>query len=427
MLQNKKTPETLYDAPHPDRALNARVEVPSSKSLTNRLLILQALSTTPARLTNVLVSRDTNLMKAAIKKVLSTNECVEINAGLAGTVMRFVPPFAALFSKRIRFTGDKEALKRPMSPIIGALEDLGVQVVRENGNSLPFSVKTTGKIAGGRIQIDASKSSQFLSALLLVGAKFEQGLIVQHVGTAQIPSRKHVEMTLDLLRTCGVEVEEDLHKNIWKVHAGEIKLPDTAVEPDLSNAAPFLAACLANPGGGEVKVLNWPKSTTQPGALFPQILKQLGAKTTLIQERATQIMSVQSTGKIRGIEVDLRSMAELTPTLAALLALAQGPSIIRGVGHLRGHETDRLQALVTEISKIGRTARIGEDNDSIEVDEMPKNGLHSAVIETYKDHRMATFGAILGLRIPGTKVVDIKTTAKTMPEFRALWEKMLDK
>ncbi|MDR1447717.1 MAG: 3-phosphoshikimate 1-carboxyvinyltransferase [Candidatus Ancillula sp.] len=417
--------QNIYNAPHLGHAFSAVVKVPSSKSLTNRLLILQALSTTPPVLKNVLDSRDADLMKAAIKKVLSTDKNVEIDVGLAGTVMRFVPPFASIFQKRIRFTGDVEALKRPMGPIIAALEDLGVQVLRENSDFLPFTTVSSGKIAGGKILIDASKSSQFLSALLLVGAKFEDGLIIQHTGTDEIPSRKHIEMTVELLRNCGVEVEEDLQKNTWKVYPGEIQLHNTVVEPDLSNAAPFLAACLANPDGGEVSIPNWPKSTTQPGALFPEILERLGAKVTLVEEKGVQNMLVQSTGEIRSVDVNLRSMAELTPTLAALLALADEPSIIRGIGHLRGHETDRLYALVTEINKIGRTARIGADNDSIEIAQMPQNGLHSAVIESYKDHRMATFGTILGLRIPDIRVVDIATTAKTMPGFQALWEKML--
>ncbi|MDR0950822.1 MAG: 3-phosphoshikimate 1-carboxyvinyltransferase [Candidatus Ancillula sp.] len=440
--------KSLWEAPYlgENREIFATVEVPASKSLSNRYLILQALSKMDGNeciLSNMLKSRDSKLMQNAVSKILSIKEGMktEIDCGLAGTVMRFAPVLAATVlpeDSKIRFDGDKEAYKRPVGPVLNALESLGFRVEQENGDFLPFTIfgfdkenqftKNKAKDVI-EIDIDSSASSQFISALLLCSPKLAQKigvskLVIKHIGN-KLPSLPHIEMTVQVLQESGVQIDANYLNFTFEVKSGKVKLPDTIIEPDLSNAGPFICAALANSSGGEVRIPNWTNKTTQPGKYFPQILEKLGAKTK-IEKR---VLSVKSNGVINGLGInnplDLSKAGEITPTVCALLALSPKPSVVKGVGHLRLHETDRLAALVKEINRIGRDAKIGDDNDSLEIGEYPESGLHSAIIETYKDHRMATFGAILGLRIPGIEVENIATTAKTMPDFPNMWQKMV--
>jgi 3-phosphoshikimate 1-carboxyvinyltransferase len=336
----------------------------------------------------------------------------KIDCGLAGTVMRFVPPLAGLAVGRVEFDGDEGARRRPMHTTIESLRALGLSVESQE-LSLPFTVQGTGSIPGGELEIDASASSQFVSGLLLVAAKFENGLTLRHIGE-ELPSLPHIEMTLQTLRERGVDART-VDERTWRVEPGAILGGRRVIEPDLSNAGPFLAAAMVC--SGKVSIPNWPRTTTQVGAEFERILPLMGANCSV----ENGVMTIESSGEIKGIEIDLSIGGELTPVIAALAALASTPSRITGIAHLRGHETDRLRALSTEINRIGGNA--AELDDGLVIEPAPLSG---GKWMSYEDHRMATAGAIIGLRVPGIEVENIATTSKTMPEFVELWMGMLE-
>ena len=409
--------------------LDATVEVPGSKSLTNRYLVLAALAEGPGTLRGALRSRDTDLMVDALRSLGATvtegespsewhitpgdvSGDVTVDCGLAGTVMRFVPAVAALSGARVTLDGDEGARVRPMGPILDGLRGLGVRVDDGGRGLLPFTIQGAGSVRGGSVDVDASASSQFVSGLLLAAARFEQGLTLRHTG-ATLPSIPHIDMTVELLREAGVTVDAS-RPAIWQVSPGPVAARDVRVEPDLSNAGPFLAAALV--AGGTVRVPGWPTTTTQPGAMMPELLTRMGGSAHLDGD----VLTVTGTGEVHGIDVDLHAAGELAPTIAALAAIAGSPSRLRGIAHLRGHETDRLAALATEITRLGGQAE--QTSDGLVITPRP---LHGGVFQTYHDHRMATAGAIIGLRVPGVQVQDVGTTAKTLPGFTDLWSGML--
>lgn len=339
---------------------------------------------------------------------------VKIDCGLAGTVMRFVPPMAALRQGQITFDGDEAARRRPMRTTIESLRGLGIEVGDFGTGSLPFTLEGTGVISGGELTIDASASSQFVSGLLLAAASYEQGLILHHEGK-HLPSLPHIEMTIAALRNRGVVVEQP-DALTWVVKPGPISGGEITIEPDLSNAGPFIAAALVL--GGSVTISNWPEETTQVGKHFIELLTLMGATVS----RSGVDLTFTGNGTIKGIEIDLGIGGELAPVIIALALLADNPSTITGIAHLRGHETDRLAALTAEINAIGGNATELEDGIRIE----PIEQLTSGTWHTYEDHRMATAGAIIGLRIPGIVIEDISVVSKTMPEFVSLWNTMLE-
>ena len=413
-----------WAAPLAKSAISAKVSIPGSKSLTNRELVLSALASGPSEILNPLESRDSSLMIEALRHLGSEIESTpnslritpkpisgpaQIDCGLAGTVMRFVPPVAALAKGEVSFDGDLAARSRPMRTTVDSLRSLGVEV---SGSGLPFTIHGIGEVLGGEVSLDASESSQFVSGLLLVAARFKNGLTLNHVGK-HLPSMPHIDMTIDTLAKRGVVVTK-LSNTSWRVEPGEISGRTVEIEPDLSNAGPFMAAALV--AGGTVTIENWPESTTQVGNDFIELLTLMGGQVS----RAGTGMSVSGTGEINGIEIDLSSAGELTPVIAALAALAKSKSVITGVAHLRGHETNRLKALVDEINSVGGQAIETEDGLVIE-----PSGLRGGLWRTYGDHRMATAGAIIGLRVPGIEIEDISVTSKTMPGFESLWGKML--
>lgn len=453
----------LWPAPFlGSRPVQASLTVPGSKSLTNRWLLLAAVADAPSRLRAPLRSRDTELMAQALRELgaqvqdvpghgdfgddwlvtpipferLGTAACAEasresgdpasaprrIDCGLAGTVMRFVPALAALVPGRTEFHGDAAAERRPMGPVIEALRGLGVEVeeLGEPGR-LPFAVIGRSALPGGVLSIDASVSSQFVSALLLVAARFEHGLQLRHVSAAGagVPSMPHVEMTLQCLREAGVQIE-DSEPAAWSVAPGPVQAVDLSIEQDLSNAGPFLAAAVVS--GGTVSIPHWPLRTTQGGAHWQEILPAFGAQVTLEPEADGQLgtFTVTAAAPPHGVDLDLSQAGELAPTAAAICAVADSPSVLRGIAHLRGHETDRLAALVAEIRRIGGHAQETPDGLRIEPGQ-----LHPAVMHSYEDHRMATAAAVIGLVLDGVQVEDIATTAKTLPQFPQLWHQML--
>lgn len=411
-------------APTTATPIDATVAVPGSKSLTNRALVLAALADGPSVLRRPLVSRDSALMADALRALgvevderpdswLVTPGALrgpaDIDCGLAGTVMRFVPPAAAIADGVVRFDGDPRARERPMDTVLGALRALGAEVT---GDRLPFTLHGTGGVRGGAVTIDASASSQFVSGLLLSGARYDQGVTVHHDGKP-VPSQPHIDMTVDVLRSVGVTVD-DTDANTWRVAPSPIRGREWDIEPDLSNATPFLAA--ASVAGGTVIIPGWPIKTTQPGDEIRAILAQMGVSVTLTEHALT----VTGDGTLSGVDIDLHDVGELTPTVAALAALAGGPSRLRGIAHLRGHETDRLAALATEINRLGGDATETEDGLVIR-----PASLHGGTWRAYADHRMATAGAVIGLRVPDVFVDDIGSTSKTLPGFPAMWARML--
>ena len=424
---------TAWAAPVASGPLAASVTLPGSKSLTNRELVLAALASGPSLLSTPLHSRDTDLMVQALRSLGVSIEPVasdgmfgpdlritpaplaggvSIDCGLAGTVMRFVPPLATLALGPVAFDGDPAARQRPMRSTIDALRALGVSVNDDGLGALPFSLYGTGSVEGGNLAIDASASSQFVSGLLMAAPRFDRGLVLRHVGH-RLPSLPHIEMTIACLAARGVQVSRP-EPGMWIVVPGEIAGRDVAIEPDLSNAAPFLAAALV--AGGRVTVPGWPAETTQVGAELETLLALFGARVS----RAASALAVEGGGPVRGVQLDLSEAGELAPTLVALAALADGPSTITGIGHLRGHETDRLAALTENLNALGGS--VTEHPDALSITPRP---LHGGMWKAFGDHRMATAGALIGLVTPGVQVDDIASTGKTLPQFEALWREML--
>lgn len=433
-------PESQWAAPFTgDRPVSGTVAIPGSKSLTNRYLVLAALASETSTVRKPLYSRDSELMITALQQLGAVIEPTgvpgpfgsdltitpipagpaadvhrpvprDIDCGLAGTVMRFVPPVAALLNADTRFDGDPHARVRPMGPVIQGLRDLGVTVDDDGRGTLPLTVSGTGLVAGGSVSIDASGSSQFVSALLLSAVRFEAPLVLKHESDAAgVPSLPHVAMTVEVLREAGVNATR-VSDTEWRVEPAAVPGLDVTVEPDLSNAGPFLAAAMVT--GGTVSIPDWPTSTTQGGDQWRSILPQFGGNVDVVDGALTATGPAQ----LSGVDLDLSEAGELAPTVAAMCALASGPSQLRGIAHLRGHETDRLAALTTEINRLGGNAE--ETEDGLIITPAP---LHGGLFYSYEDHRMATAGAIIGLKVPDVSVENIGTTSKTLPDFPQMW------
>ena len=415
-----------WPAPVADGPVRATVRLPGSKSQTNRALVLAALSRDPSTLVAPLRSRDTTLMSAGLRAMgtgiddagadweIRPGPLVgpaRVDVGNAGTVMRFLPPVASLATGEVRFDGDPRSRDRPLAPVVEALRGLGV-VIEAAGGGLPLAVHGRGWVLGGKVVIDASLSSQFVSGLLLAAPRFADALEVRHEG-GRLPSGAHIDMTVAMLRAAGAIVENVDHLT-WRVEPAPLHVGRMVIEPDLSNAAPFLAAAVVT--GGEMTIPDWPLRTTQAGDTLRRLLEQFGA-TSVLHDGG---LSVTGPARLVGADLDLGDVGELAPVLTAVAALADTPSRLRGIGHLRHHETDRLAALSREITGLGGDVR--ETPDGLVIRPRP---LVAGVFSTYDDHRLATAAAVLGLRIPGIEVEDVATTAKTIPGFERLWAGML--
>lgn len=422
------SPGEPWPAPVATGPVRATVRLPGSKSMTARALVIAALSEGPSTLHGPLRARDTELMAAGLRAMgsfVSTMDDqrwvvrpaplsgpAQVAVGLAGTVMRFLPPVAGLAVGEVSFDGDPRARERPLRPLVEALRSAGVRVTAAPSGGLPLTVHGTGEVAGGPVSLDASASSQLVSGLLLAGARFTHGVVVRHVG-GTLPSRPHLRMTTQMLRAAGAGVD-DSEPNVWTVAPGRLAGRAWQIEPDLSGAAPFLAAALVT--GGEVTVPGWPRETTQPGDRLRELLAAMGARCTLTEAG----LVVRGTGVVHGIDVDLSDVSELTPVLAAVCALADRPSRLTGVAHIRGHETDRLAALARELTGLG--AGVTETADGLTIEPRPLRG---GTFHTYDDHRLAHAAAVIGLVVPGVRLSDAACTAKTLPEFPALWSAMV--
>ncbi|HEV2637556.1 MAG TPA: 3-phosphoshikimate 1-carboxyvinyltransferase [Actinocrinis sp.] len=430
MTDSAKRSATPWPAPTAAGPVGAVVPVPGSKSATNRALVLAALADRPSVLRRPLRSRDTLLMADGLRAmgvlvqdgpdgswsvtpppVLRGGGAVDV--GNAGTVMRFLLPLAALADGPVRFDGDPRSHERPIGALIGGLRALGAEV-RElaKPGHFPLDVHGSGALPGGVVEIDSSASSQFVSALLLAGARFGQGVTVRNIGE-RLPSQPHIAMTVQMLRERGVEVQ-DAGPEHWSVAPGPIAGSESTIEPDLSNAGPFLAAALVT--GGRVTVPDWPEHTTQPGDRLRELFTRMGARC----EVGPDGLTLTGSGAVHGIEVDLGDEGELAPTLAAVAALADSPSRLSGIGHLRLHETDRLAALAKELGNLG--GEVAEEPEALVITPRP---LHGGLFATYEDHRLATAAAVLGLVVPGIEVENVATTEKTLPQFTERWAALL--
>jgi len=419
----------MWSAPfRASKPISGAINIPGSKSVTNRALVLSALASSPSTLRRGLRSRDTDLMIKALSSLGVKIEIEEdlwkitpaplmgpagIDVGNAGTVMRFLPPLASLAKGLISFDGDLRSHQRPLAPVIKALENLGVSIEHQGRYSLPLVINGAGYITGGEAEIDASASSQFLSSLLLVAPLMKQGLRIKNIGRS-LPSKPHIEMTIAMLAQYGAVVDTSID-NQWSVEPTTLSGVDLVIEPDLSNAAVFMAAPILC--GGEVIIKDWPRKTTQPGDQLRQIFSEMGGEIDFVD----QGLRVRSSGQIRGIDIDLGDVGELTPVIAALASLADSPSYLRGIGHLRLHETDRLSALKNELTALG--AEVLEEESALRINPKP---MKAGVFHTYEDHRLATAGALIGLAVKGVEVENIETTRKTITDFPALWSQLLN-
>jgi 3-phosphoshikimate 1-carboxyvinyltransferase len=346
----------------------------------------------------------------------------KVDVGNAGTVMRFLPPLSALAQGDISFDGDPRSYERPLAPVIAALEDLGIEVEHDGRYSLPMVVKGKGVIPGGALTIDASASSQFLSALLLIAPSTRDGIVATHKG-GPLPSMPHIDMTVQMLRDFGAQVTVDKSANSWSVSAGALQGQDLIIEPDLSNAAPFLSIAMVC--GGSITIADWPEVTTQPGDQLREILTAMGANISRGHDKNKGGLTITGGESIKGIDIDLHDVGELTPAIAALAALADSPSHLRGIGHLRLHETDRLAALTREINSLGGNVVEEESALHITPNGAMGKGLHGGTFHTYEDHRLATAGAVIGLVVPGVEIENVATTRKTLPDFPGLWQSLV--
>ncbi|MFF5070975.1 3-phosphoshikimate 1-carboxyvinyltransferase [Micromonospora olivasterospora] len=419
-----------WTAPTASDPVMASLRLPGSKSMTARALVLSALAGGPSTLAGPLRARDTELMAGALRALGAHMSIADddrwlvrphplvgpahVDVGLAGTIMRFVPPVAGLAEGRITFDGDPQARTRPLGPLIGALRSLGVRIETPatGTGSLPLTVFGAGRVTGGEVVIDASASSQLVSGLLLAAPRFDRGVVVRHVGPP-VPSAPHLRMTVQMLRAAGAAVD-DAMPDVWVVEPGPLAGRGWEIEPDLSGAVPFFAAALVT--GGEVTLQGWPRSSAQPVEQLRSLLQRMGGDVTL----TTEGLTVRGTGTVRGIDADLSDVSELTPALTALAMLADSPSRFSGVAHIRGHETDRITALAREFTALG--ADLTESEDGLEIRPRPLRG---GTFRTYHDHRMAHAAAVAGLAVPGIELDDVSCTSKTMPEFPALWSAMV--
>lgn len=471
-------PAPLAPASSEAAGKNALVHIPGSKSLTNRYLLLAALADSPSYLRAPLHSRDSALMIEALRQLgagielvptdspfgpdvkvtplsfveahsaqaqsdSAQSRTVSIECGLAGTVMRFVPALAALLPGEFAFDGDPHARQRPMGPVLEGLRQLGVQVDCEQGeNALPFVLRSPGLASAEGVseapvvRIDASTSSQFVSALLLMAPRLPQGMVLVHEGSS-VPSIPHIQMTVEALRQMGIQVQEhypnqgneaESGEYRWTVHPGSFPGFEMTIEPDLSNAGPFLAAAVVT--GESVTIPHWPApaadssaGTTQVGDMWRELLPALGAQVRYAESRLTVTGPAQLPEG--DFSFDLSAGGELAPTMAAACAFVKGRVELTGIAHLRGHETDRLAALAAEINRLGGTAHDTADSLVIEAPVPADTDAEQVLARTYDDHRVATFAAIIGLRRPNVVVQNVATVAKTMPEFTAMWEDML--
>lgn len=405
---------------------DATVRVPGSKSFTHRTLIAAALSDGECRIENRLDSEDTNYTLSALEQfgtpVDKQGEALIVTGrkglldpcdwpvylGNSGTSMRLLTACAALGAGKYALTGTDRMGERPIQHLLNALNQLGVRAVSIHNNGCP-PVEIIGKpISGGPVFIDCTISSQFLSGLLLIAPYARKGMEI-HV-TRGLVSKPYVDMTIDIMARFGVTVERDGY-DCFRVagnqfyHGGRF-----VVEPDASQAGYFWAAGAIT--GRRIKVSGISKNSSQGDVRFVDVLESMGCRV-IYDEDGIAVAG----GRLSGIEVDMADMPDIVPTLAVVAAFAEGLTRIKNVAHLKVKESDRLAAVINELTKMGISARS-------EKDDLVINGgtPHGAVINTYDDHRMAMSFAVAGLKVPGVEIRNEQCVEKSFPEFWKVFE-----
>jgi 3-phosphoshikimate 1-carboxyvinyltransferase len=419
-----------WPAPVADRPVCGTVSVPGSKSMTNRALLCAALADGTSHVRRPLDGRDSSLMSTGLSALgagidrtpegLAVTGCPPplaaprhtVDVGLAGTVARFLPPVAALAAGDVRFDGDPHMRQRPLRPLLDALRALGAMVDDGGRGALPVTIRGAGRVAGGSVKVDAAGSSQLVSGLLLAAPYFDSGAEVQTTGP--LPSAPHVAMTVQMMRRAGATVD-DTEPGHWRVEAGVYHPADVDIEPEVAGASYFLAAAAIT--GGSVTVAGWPRDGVQPAERWLDVFRAMGATTSYGDDGLT----LHGPDRLEPVDVDLRDISEIVPTVAVLAAVASGPSRLRGIEHMRGHETDRLAALAAELTRVGVGA--SETADGLLITPHPLRAVD--VWQTYADHRMAMSAAVLGLVVPGLQIADIACTAKTIPDFANRWTRLV--
>jgi 3-phosphoshikimate 1-carboxyvinyltransferase len=419
-----------WEAPHGSGPVHATIAVPGSKSITNRALILAALADGPTTINGPLLARDTELMAAAVTALGASirrepgtwtvtpgwrGEPADVQVGNAGTVLRFVPPLAALAKTDVHFRGDPRAAERPVGQLLAGLRQLGVDIDDGGRDAVPFTIRGRGGVRGGGVTLDASSSSQFVSGLMLPAPRYDAGVVIRHVGD-RIPSAPHIAMSVTMLGRAGAHIESA--GDSWRIWPGPLSPGTINVEPDVSNAGPFLAAALVT--GGEIVIPGWPEPSLQAAGPILEVLTEMGATTST----SATGLAIRGSGRIRGIRASLRDISELTPVLCALAAIADSPSEFTGIAHLRLHESDRLAALATEIGALG--GQVTELPDGLHIQPRPLRP-GAEPFDSYDDHRLVMAAAVLGLAVPGLRIRNAQTVAKTFPDFASRWRQMLER
>ena len=402
--------------------VDATVVVPGSKSITNRALVVAALAEGPSVLTGALHADDTDAMTAALGRlgIPVTAEPgtatlrvtgvagrvppgpADLDARLSGTTARFLLPLLALGSGRYRLDGAPPLRERPMGPLVASLRHLGAAVEDDRPGRLPLTV-VAGGLRGGSVRLPGSVSSQFVSGLLLSAPAMARGL---HVELASpIVSRPYLALTTATMAAFGVTVEGDADRGLT-VAPGRYRGRPLDIEPDASAAAYFFAAAAIC--GGRVRVPGLGTSSAQGDLAFVDILATMGATV----RRGAAEVEVTGGAELRGIEVDMAGCSDQAQTLAAVAVFASSPTRIKGIGFIRGKETDRIAAVVAELRRCGIEAEEEDDGFVVHPGQPCP-----AVVRTYDDHRMAMSFTLLGLRAPGIQIADAECVAKTFPDF----------
>jgi len=409
---------------------DAVVRVPGSKSITNRALVCAALAGGRSTLSNVGFSDDTEAMldcvarlgadvrvdrDAATAYVVGTAGVlapgpIELDTRLAGTTSRFVTALVALGRGRYRIDGAGPLRARPMGPLHDALVELGASVEPEGEpGHLPVVIETTG-LTGGRLAMPGDVSSQFVTALLLVGPATAQGIEIEL--TTELVSRPYLDMTAAVMGWFGVD-DAVVEERRVAVRPGRYRRTERVVEPDASSAAYLWAAAAIT--GGRVAVPGLSSASLQGDVGFAGVLARMGAQVEERPDpRGASMTEVRGTGFLHGIDVDLADLSDTVPTLAAVAAFADGPTRISGVGFIRSKESDRIGALVGELRRCGVEA--DEEPDGLVV-RPGADGPHGARVRTFGDHRIAMAFALIGLRVPGIEIEDPDVVGKSFPGF----------
>lgn len=392
--------------------------------MTARALMLAVVSVGPTTLTHPSESRDSIVLARGLRTmgchVSSVDDeqwllrprplagPVHVDVEGSGTAMRFLPPVAGLADGPVSFDGSDVLRTAALGPQLDAMRELGIGVSTESGG-LPLTVQGIGRVPGGDVALDASASSQMVSGLLLAGPDFDRGLVLRHDGPP-LSTAPHVELTVAMLRAAGAGID-DTTPNVWEVEPGRLFGRAWTIEPDLVATAPFLAAALVT--GGQVTVPGWPTRTAQPGTALLGVLTEFGAHCA----QSTEGLTVRGGGVLHGVDADVCRLGELVPVLAALAALADGPSYLRGIAP---GARDLVAGLAAAIGPLG--GAVTEVADGVRITPARLSG---GAFDTRADHRLAHAGAVLGLAVPGVVLSDVSCTAKSLPDFPGLWRRML--